>query len=199
MSAPALRSLRAAERREQILDAASVCFAKDGFHAATIAQISHLAGMSPGHIYHFFENKEAIVSGIVQRMTERWLGLMQPYPTGQTVATTLAERVNLGIRERTREDFVGLWLEVLAEAARNSTLARAVHATDQQLREAMIEQIGQIRRMLGIETETPLGVIADVILALYEGLTNRSVSNLDFDANRLEAVLFKTTRAALEA
>lgn len=199
MSQPALRTQRAAERREQILDAASTCFAKDGFHAATIAEISRLAGMSPGHIYHFFENKEAIVSGIVQRVTERWVGLLQPYPAGQNVAVTIAERATLGMRERTRADFVGLWLEVLAEAARNVSLARAVHAADRQLRTAVIEQIGYVRSMLGIETGTPLDVIADVVLALYEGLSNRAVLNPDFDATRLEAVLVAATRTVLEA
>jgi len=199
MSQPALHTQRAAERREQILDAASTCFAKDGFHAATIAEISRLAGMSPGHIYHFFENKEAIVSGIVQRVTERWVGLLNPSPTDKDIAETIADRATLGMRERTRADFVGLWLEVLAETARNVSLARAVHAADRQLRDAVIEQIGYLRSMLGIDTGTPHDVIADVVLALYEGLSNRSVSNPDFDVTRLEAVLVATTRTVIEA
>ena len=76
----AIRGHRARERREQILDAASVCFARERFHGASIAQISKLSGMSPGHIYHFFDNKEAIVSGIVERMATRWLELLEPYP-----------------------------------------------------------------------------------------------------------------------
>ncbi len=41
------RSLRAKGRREQILDAASECFAREGFHGASISRISKLSGMSP--------------------------------------------------------------------------------------------------------------------------------------------------------
>ncbi|HNX20648.1 MAG TPA: helix-turn-helix domain-containing protein, partial [Acidobacteriota bacterium] len=54
-------------RRRQILDAAADCFRRYGFHAATIANISETAGMSAGHIYHFFPNKEAIVRAIIEQ------------------------------------------------------------------------------------------------------------------------------------
>lgn len=193
----AVRSRRAQERREQILDAASECFARCGFHAATIQQISRVAGMSPGHIYHFFENKEAIVSGIVERIVERWLGLMQPYAaaTGD-VDGVIAERVEFGLRERTHRDFAGLWLEVLAETARNPTLAAAMHDTDHQIRDAVIRQLRDVRELLGIVTPTPLEAIADLVLALFEGLSNRSVTSRDFDAERIRPALLQLTRAA---
>ena len=71
------RTARARQRREQILDAASICFARYGFHGASVAQISKQACMSPGHIYHFFDNKEAIVGGIVERMAARFKSLLE--------------------------------------------------------------------------------------------------------------------------
>src|SRR5258707_11231017 len=59
------------ERCQQVLKAAEMCCRKHGFHATSIQRISEVAGMSPGHIYHYFRNKEAIVAGIVeQRLTE---------------------------------------------------------------------------------------------------------------------------------
>ena len=56
---------RGTARRQQILNAAAQCFREHGFHGASIAQISKTAGMSAGHIYHYFENKEAIIAAIV--------------------------------------------------------------------------------------------------------------------------------------
>ena len=41
-----------------ILDAAKKCFIEHGFHAASMANIAETAGMSPGLIYRYFENKE---------------------------------------------------------------------------------------------------------------------------------------------
>ncbi len=101
--------------------------------------------MSPGHIYHFFDNKEAIVTGIVERMATRWLELLQPYPTNLDVVPLIAERARIAARERTRPDFVGLWLEVLAETARNSAVAAAVNSADHTIRVAITEQVRYIR------------------------------------------------------
>src|SRR5213592_4490146 len=57
----------AADRREQILNAAMVCFAKRGFHQASMHDISTEAGISVGLIYRYFENKEAVISAMADR------------------------------------------------------------------------------------------------------------------------------------
>src|SRR5580704_5985356 len=55
------------DRRCQILDAALVCFAKRGFHQASMHDISAEAGISVGLIYRYFENKEAVISAMADR------------------------------------------------------------------------------------------------------------------------------------
>src|SRR5205085_9682219 len=52
------------DRRTQILDAAMVCFAKRGFHQATMHDISDEAGISVGLIYRYFQNKEAVITAM---------------------------------------------------------------------------------------------------------------------------------------
>jgi len=193
------RTARARQRREQILDAASVCFARYGFHGASVAQISKQACMSPGHIYHFFDNKEAIVGGIVERMAARWLELLEPYPQDQEVLDTVTERATRALGERTRPDFAGLWLEVLAETARNATVQRAVGNADERIRAAVTEQVRFIRDMRGVRTGTPLGAIVEVVLALYEGLSNRSVINPGFERGQIRDVVLRATHAILIA
>lgn len=192
------RSHRAVERREQILDAASMCFAREGFHGASIAQISKQAGMSPGHIYHFFENKEAIVRGIVERMARRWLELLSPYPPERDVNATVAERAHAALAERTRPDFIGLWLEVLAEAARSHAVADAVETADQSIRTVVAEQVRFIREMRGVRTDTSIEAITEVLLALYEGMGNRVVISRGPATAAVEAVLLQATYAVLE-
>lgn len=193
------RAQRAKGRREQILDAASECFAREGFHGASIARISKMSGMSPGHIYHFFDNKEAIVKGIVERMATRWLELLQPYPTNLDVVPLIAERSRIAARERTRADFVGLWLEVLAETARNTPVAQAVNDADQAIRTAITDQVRYIRAARGVRNDTPIEATIEVVLALFEGLTNRSVVNRDFKCEAVDEVMMVAIRAALEA
>jgi AcrR family transcriptional regulator len=57
-------------RRNQILDAATTVFAAEGYHAATIRDISRQAGIADGTIYTYFANKAALMLGILERMNE---------------------------------------------------------------------------------------------------------------------------------
>src|SRR5205823_9371335 len=57
-------------RRNQILDAATKVFAEKGFHPSTIKDIAREAGIANGTIYNYFENKTALMLGILDRMNE---------------------------------------------------------------------------------------------------------------------------------
>jgi len=60
----------AALRRAQILDAATTVFAAQGFHRTTIRDIARAAGVADGTIYNYFENKTALLLGILDRLNE---------------------------------------------------------------------------------------------------------------------------------
>src|ERR1044071_1832364 len=60
---PAKRTEAADDRRRQILEAAIVCFAQDGFHQTSMHDISAEAGISVGLIYRYFKNKDEVISG----------------------------------------------------------------------------------------------------------------------------------------
>src|SRR6188472_4256932 len=66
-SMPNLQPEATLDRRSQILDAAVVCFAKHGFHQASMHDISAEAGISVGLIYRYFENKEAVIGAMADR------------------------------------------------------------------------------------------------------------------------------------
>src|SRR5947209_5731495 len=59
-----------AARRNQILDAATKVFAEKGFHPTTIKDIVREAGIADGTIYNYFENKTAVMPGILDRTNE---------------------------------------------------------------------------------------------------------------------------------
>ncbi len=59
-----------AARRNQILDAATRVFAEKGFHPATIKDVAKAAGVADGTIYNYFENKTALIIGILDRLNE---------------------------------------------------------------------------------------------------------------------------------
>lgn len=65
-----LDPLKASARKDRILDAATAVFAEKGFHQATVKAIAKLAGVADGTIYNHFENKEALLIGLLDRLNE---------------------------------------------------------------------------------------------------------------------------------
>lgn len=57
-------------RRQSILIAATKIFSQKGMAAATMAEIASEAGISPGAIYRYFENKEQLASGCMNESAE---------------------------------------------------------------------------------------------------------------------------------
>ena len=57
-------------RRQSILSAATKIFSQKGIAAATMAEIASEAGISPGAIYRYFENKEQLASGCMNESSE---------------------------------------------------------------------------------------------------------------------------------
>ena len=70
-SATPRRQARGRRRIEQILDAAGLVFAEMGYAAATTNAIAARAGISPGSLYQYFPNKEAIAAALEERYAER--------------------------------------------------------------------------------------------------------------------------------
>jgi len=68
---PRRRQARGERRIELILEVAAQVFADVGFEAATTNAIAARAGVSPGSLYQFFPNKDAIAEALAARFAER--------------------------------------------------------------------------------------------------------------------------------
>jgi AcrR family transcriptional regulator len=60
-------------RRDQILQAATVVFARLGFHKARMEDIVKEAGLSKGAVYWYFDSKDEIITTILDRFMDREL------------------------------------------------------------------------------------------------------------------------------
>lgn len=58
---PQSRRLQAAERREQILDAACVVFGQKGYAGASMRDIAREVGVTEGLLYHYFSGKQELM------------------------------------------------------------------------------------------------------------------------------------------
>lgn len=60
-------------RTEEILDAAMVVFGESGFARAKIEDVAHLAGVSKGTVYLYFDSKESLFREMVRAKVVAWL------------------------------------------------------------------------------------------------------------------------------
>lgn len=176
-------------RRAQILSAAADCFRSHGFHGASIAQISRAAGMSAGHIYHYFENKEAIIAAIVEQDLARVLTLTAELRSARDVQDAMIARVAKGVAEQVDPNAAALRLEIVAEATRNPGIAKMVRSADRRSLEGLAGTIRSARLAAGrTDSEGDIATMAEVIAAMFEGLQIRAVRNPDLDVERATAL-----------
>lgn len=155
--------------------------------------------MSPGHIYHFFENKEAIVAALVERNLERSLEMVRQFENADDVFLAVLDRVELGMQEHTDLDNAALELEILAEAARNPRVGEIVRQADRVKRARLTELLRAARRARGVDTETAADAAAavEIIMALFEGLAARAINNPEMDRDSLPPLLRTALRALI--
>ena len=186
---------RAEARRQQILSAAAQCFREHGFHGASISRISRLAGMSAGHIYHYFENKEAIIAAIVEQDLEGLLQMTAELRAACDVRQAMIARAAKGVIEQLDPLTAGLKLEIVAEAARNPRVAEIVRNADTASRKSLGETIRIVRQRAGHEDdEEAIAGMIEVVATLFEGLLLRTLRHPQLD----HAQLTLQVQAAIE-
>lgn len=121
------------EKRLAILNAAKRCFIRDGFHRASISDICAEAKMSPGHLYHYFENKEAIVGGIAELGMDQSITSLVQIMDASDAAQSLVQAM-LATREGNEATNRILMMEIMAETGRSPVIAKIVSEHIQRLR-----------------------------------------------------------------
>ncbi|MDY0956270.1 TetR/AcrR family transcriptional regulator [Stenotrophomonas rhizophila] len=187
-------------RRRQVLDAATECFRREGFHGSSIARISRAAGMSAGHIYHYFANKEAIVEAIADREQDNMADLVQKLAQdteGGDLVARLTRHTAEKVEQNSDPAVVGLMLELAAESARNPTIAQILQRSDRVIGDQFVDLIHRIGSLSNLPTEE-LRLRMTMIAALMQGLAMRSIVEPERDQDATVRLLNKVITALLE-
>ncbi|WP_049399684.1 MULTISPECIES: TetR/AcrR family transcriptional regulator [Stenotrophomonas] len=187
-------------RRRQVLDAATECFRLEGFHGSSIARISRAAGMSAGHIYHYFANKEAIVEAIADREQDNMATLVQQLADdteGGSLVARLTRQTAGVVQQNSDPAVVGLILELAAESARNPTIAQILQRSDRAIGDQfadLIHRIGSLSKLPEEEVRLRVTLIAAVV----QGLAMRSIVEPQRDQEGVVRLLNRVFAVLLE-
>jgi len=172
---------RQSDRRLEILDAAQRCFARSGFHGASMQEICAEAGMSPGNLYRYFPSKEALIAGICERNRAEAADSLLAVDRAPGFFEGLAALARHHVVERTEEE-AGLCAEIMAESRRNPEIARLHTELERDIKSRLVAMLRRAAGRGEISAEVDLDGAATMLMVLGDGLSWRRASDPSFKA-----------------
>ena len=168
----------ALDRHTQILDAAMVCFAKRGFHQASMHDISTEAGISVGLIYRYFENKEAVISAMADRHKQEIHEVLERARQAPSLLESLEVLFTAHCHEKGSQVTAAFVVDLFAEASRNPGIATLVRDVCETIMNGVTDLIARAPETKNATHDMSPRQAAELIFAVNDGLLMREVLNL---------------------
>jgi AcrR family transcriptional regulator len=189
---PKVTESHSAARRQQIIDAAYRCFARKGFHQATMRDIYAEANLSPGAVYHYFDSKDAIIQASFEFDYQRSLDLLDAAIASDDPMKALHELIDFFFRGLEGAAALGAnrvnvqgWGEALVNppllASLRRVLDRYLDTLAQIIRKA--QALGQIEQSLDPRS------VGRLLLSLYYGLELQKALDAEVEVDRYVAAI----------
>lgn len=163
------------DRHTQILDAALVCFAKRGFHQASMHDISAEAGISVGLIYRYFENKDAVISAMADRHKKEIHEVLERAQQAPTLLESLEILFTAHCCEDAPQVVSAFVVDLYAEASRNQRVADLVRDVLQTAMSGVTDLIARSPEAESAAHGLKPHEQAELIFAVSRGMLMRDV------------------------
>ncbi|MBM3926131.1 MAG: TetR/AcrR family transcriptional regulator [SAR202 cluster bacterium] len=167
-------------RRRQILDAAFVCFAGQGFHKTTMQDICSGAQLSPGAVYRYFRSKEEIIAAICGECQERNNELAS---RAESVEDTLARLDSLAdegfafLSQPESQPHLQANVQLWAEAVINPSIQEALSQNTEALLSAMTKTMRQAQEKGEVDGRLDARAAARTLMAMWYGTVLQKALN----------------------
>ena len=157
-------------RREEILEAAKACFAREGFHATSMRDIYRECGVSAGAVYNHFASKEEIVRALSEaRLREAHarreaLELIEdPIEAMRLLAAGTRE-------ELVREQDLLMDLQLAGEALRDESIAEVSRHTFDATLQTVVGLLGRAQRTGHLDASLDVDALARLLIGVFQGV-----------------------------
>ena len=179
---PKLKPETLAERKQHILDAALICFARSGYHQTTMDDIVAEAALSKGGVYVHFDSKRALFQALITWAMEQFAFDLEQMPSpGEKIEDQLKALMRATIESMSSQRiqemsplFLEMWVQNLNDAEVKQTAVESYAHFRRpltQLIEAGINQ-GSLRRVDALS-------MANILMAIPEGLMVQALVDKD--------------------
>ena len=177
------------EKRREILKAVERCFRRNGLDGASISDICAEAKISPGHLYHYFDDKDEIINAMAE---ERLSEVAEHFERSIGRPGSMVANMLSGIDWLTQSEGPAnsaLLFEMLAEAFRSPTIAKTLRAYSRQMRRALADILhrGQARGEIGQEIDPDVAAI--VVIGIMDALRALALRYPEVDTAKATDVL----------
>jgi AcrR family transcriptional regulator len=170
---PKISEAQRETRRQQILDAALVCFSRDGFHNTTTADIVRESGVSQGTLYLYFATKDDIVVAFADDRRQREMFLDAVAQSEQDPIQGLLALIELhgmSLRDAKRLDGRRVGVQAWAEALRNPRIHESVVEGVAAVRDTIVRLIERGQAGGQIRPEVNADAVARTLVATFHGM-----------------------------
>ena len=155
-----------------------------------MANIASTAGMSPGLIYRYFENKNAIILAIIEQQLKVARQRIRELQSSENLAKRL---VDFYAEQRPDDDnalSMPLYLEISAQGTRDPQIAKALRHYDVTVCAELGDWLRRSSEQRGYDLPPEaVSARALTLLCLIEGLKLRGARNPPLDRRMLREIL----------
>ncbi|AHD11572.1 TetR/AcrR family transcriptional regulator [Phaeobacter gallaeciensis] len=164
-----------AKRRQQILEAAIMCFLETGYHQTGVRDIANRAGVSLGNLYNHFPGKHDVLVEIASLERAELVPFIDGLAQPRAPMKLLENFVRAYAKYLAVPENVILGLEITSEAIRKPDIARLFLDNRRELVVALAKILERGRNAGDMRSQLAPNETAQMIVELIEGSAYRSV------------------------
>lgn len=172
-------------QRMRIIDAATRCLAKKGVAKTSISDICREAGMRSGHLYYYFENKDAVLEAVALRNRETVIASIEHMLDGGDLVSQIfdvhvkaeEDRLACGLTPTVRVE-LQCYFQRVASAPHGAVVPDRLLSAIRGATETAVAA-GRLSSQIDIDT------FVNAVTLIWQGLSySRLDPSLDLDAMR---------------
>ncbi|MDE1487800.1 TetR/AcrR family transcriptional regulator [Xenorhabdus bovienii] len=172
-------------KRQEILAAAHHCFLRNGLQGASISMICKEAAMSPGHLYHYFPSKDAIIEQMADDYLSKLHAHFSCHAEGEQTATVLLSELWI-MKGWGDLSHCRILFELLAEAGRNERIRSILKENTDGVRELLSATLKAGQSRGEVDPELDPQHTSAVLVAILDAapMLPLMTSDINFDESR---------------
>ncbi len=176
-------------KKQMILEAAKACFAEQGFHQTSTAQICAAAGVSTGNLFHYFASKKAIIAAIVEEDLQQTQIFVAALREQENLVTALDAFFDVVLEVASDTAQASLALAIAAEAGRDAEIGVLYRLSTRVMREELeyLVSLGMERGQFSQQFSA--ASVVHCLMVMVDGIFSRVSVDPQFKPQEQKAAL----------